>query len=572
MKKNLISTIGLCCLLAPGIAFAEAGSTLRQYKETTVLSEERKTPEEIKYTEEGEAQIMQPQVEQYGPALFVSAIHVVGNTALSEEEVHQVISPYTNRNLTTAEIHEAADALMAAIRKAGAFIAKVYILPQDVTDATITFNVIEGHLAKNGIVLGKSSERVSDKILLRQLEYNLEPGTVITSRKYERAIYLTNDLPGILGTENLIFPAENVGEAGFETIPEDEKPVTGDVYYDNFGSYFTGRHRWGGTVNLNSPTGHAEKLTAGANVSDYGTVYGYLDGDLLLFPNGMRGGATLSYLDYSTDEENDLRGNAFDGSLYLHYPVIRSRLTNLYSRVQYTYTDLMDENDLTTITERRLNVASLQLSGDVSDSVLGGGVTTARLEGYAGHVDLSDYEPFEEYDAEHADTQGGFSRATLSLSRMQHLIGKLQGNVAFNGQIASKNMDPSQSISFGGPFDFPGYHAGEIMGDEGWMVHTDLRYTFNSLPWQGELQLSVFYDYGWIESHTVAIVDGFAVPGAVHHSFHLQSAGFGVSQSWQHVTLQGTIGWQLDNEIPDELLDDGGDDDFQGWVHLVYTF
>ena len=194
------------------------------------------------------------------------------------------------------------------------------------------------------------------------------------------------------------------------------------------------------------------------------------------------------------------------------------------------------------------------------------------MEAYVGDVNLDDYQPFKEYDAQYADTQGGFSRATWSLTRLQHLIGKLQTYVAFNGQIASKNMDPSQSLAFGGPFDFPGYHAGEISGDEGWMIHTDLRYTFNTVPWQGALQLSVFYDYGSLTSHTVAIVDGFAVPGSKDRTFTMQSAGFGFSQTWEHFTLQGVLGWQLDNEIPDELLDDGGDNDFQGWIHLVYSF
>mgnify|MGYP000856632855 CR=1 FL=1 len=328
----------------------------------------------------------------------------------------------------------------------------------------------------------------------------------------------------------------------------------------------------GATLSANSPTGHAEKITAGANISDYGTFFGYLDSSIPLYPNGLRGGASLDFLDYRTEEENDLRGNGFDGSLYLYYPIIRSRLTNLYSELYYTYTSLKDENDLETITERTVNTGSLRLHGDKSDGLLGGGVTTARVEAYVGDVNLDDYQPFKEYDAQYADTQGGFSRATWSLTRLQHLIGKLQTYVAFNGQIASKNMDPSQSLAFGGPFDFPGYHAGEISGDEGWMIHTDLRYTFNTVPWQGALQLSVFYDYGSLTSHTVAIVDGFAVPGSKDRTFTMQSAGFGFSQTWEHFTLQGVLGWQLDNEIPDELLDDGGDNDFQGWIHLVYSF
>lgn len=572
MKKALAPCLAVSLLL-PATALADSGTILRQYKDSTVLAPGKKSPEEIKYEEE----VAQPEpqatpTDDEGTAVLINNIHVVGNTVLSDMVLHEVVSPYTGRELTTAEIHAGADSLMAAIRKAGAFAAKVYILSQDIVDHTLTFNVIEGHLAEDGVGLGRSSERVNDDVIRNQLVHTLKPGSVITADKYERAIYLTNDLPGIRGSQNLLYPGENTGEAGFETVVADESLLTGNLYYDNFGSYTTGQHRWGTMLKLNSPTGHAEQITGGANVSNYGTVFGYLDANMLLYPNGLRGGASIDYLDYRTDEDNDFRGNAFDGSLYLRYPIIRARLTNLYTEVNYTYTDLKDENDNTTITDRSLHVGSLQIYGDVSDGALGGGVTQARVEGYAGSVDLDDYQPFADYDAEHADTQGGFARATLNISRLQHLIDKLQIFLEFNGQLASKNMDPSQSISFGGPFDFPGYHVGEMSGDEGWMIHTDLRYTFDVVPWQGALQVSVFYDYGSITTHTVAIVDGFAVPGAEDRTYDMQSAGFGLSQTWQHFTLQGVLGWQLDNEIPDVLLDDGGDNDFQGWVHLVYSF
>lgn len=572
MKKRFCASLSVFLLLLSGVAFADAGSTLRLYKDTTVLEPGKKQPEQIQYDQSIDEGAEDTGSILENPSVVITNINVVGNTLLSAEELHKSLSPHTGRPLTTQDIHEAADNLMQAIRNKGAFAAKVYILPQDIVDNTITFNVIEGHLAENGIMLGRSSERVKDRVLLDQLKHTLKPGSIITADKYERAIYLTNDLPGIAGSENLIFPAEQVGEAGFEVIPEDENLLSGDVYYDNFGSTFTGRNQFGTTLEFNSPFGHAERITAGAVTSDEGTVFGYLDANAPLYPNGLRGGFSVDSLDYKTNQENGLRGTGFDGSLYLRYPIIRSRLNNLYSELSYTYSALKDEDDLSTITDRELHVGSVQIYGDLSDSLLGGGVTTYRMEGYIGEVDLDGYEPYKEYDAQHADTQGSFSRATLNLTRLQHLIGNLQGYAAFHGQLASGYMDSAQSISFGGPYDFPGYHSGEIFGDEGWMTHVDLRYNIETPPWQGTMQMSVFYDYGYIKTHTEAIVDGFPVPGATERSFHLQSTGFGLIQNWDHVTLQGILGWQVNNKIENELLDDGGEDDFQAWISMDYHF
>lgn len=571
MKKKILAVLPVV-LLSPSWALgADSGSTLRQYKESTVLTPGKTPAEAIQYPtmpkRSGETASGADQ-----PTVLIHKINVVGQTVLSRDAVQAVLVPYTGKVLSSADIHAAADALMAAIRNAGAFAAKVYIQPQSIIDNTLTLNVIEGHLAKDGVVLGRSSERVRDEVMLGQLKHTLEPGGLITAAKVERAIYLTNDLPGIKGTSNHLLPADKVGEAKFEVTPTDARPVTGYLSYDNFGSYFTGRNRIGGAVELNSPAGRGDKLVLGANASELGTAFGYMDASLLAYPNGLRAGGTLDYLNYKTEEDGNLRGTALDGSLYLYYPVTRSRTRNLYANFKATHTRLKDESDEATITDRVLNTGSLRFNGDRTDSFMGGGVTTASLEAVAGNVNLDGYEPFKDYDAQHANTQGNFARAAYSLTRLQHLAGNFQAYAAVNGQFASGRMDPSQSLSFGGPYDFPGYHAGEVFGDEGWMMHADLRYNVPSPPWEGQLQLSAFYDFGGITSHTVAIVGGFPVPGAVDHKYHIRSAGFGLSQTWKNLQVQGVLGWQVDNEIPDQLLDDQGEDSFQGWINLVYSF
>ncbi len=195
-NKQLFPLLSACCLLLPATVFADSGSTLREYKDATILAPEKKQAEEIKYDAAATVNT-QGAPTTTGPMVHVDKIHVVGQTVLSPEALHQVLAPHTGHAISTSELHAAADALMAEIRKAGAFLAKVYILPQDIVDNTVTFNVIEGHLAADDIVLGRSSARVADDVIRNQLVHTLQPGSPITAAKYERAIYLTNDLPGI---------------------------------------------------------------------------------------------------------------------------------------------------------------------------------------------------------------------------------------------------------------------------------------------------------------------------------------------------------------------------------------
>jgi hypothetical protein len=84
------------------------------------------------------------------------------------------------------------------------------------------------------------------------------------------------------------------------------------------------------------------------------------------------------------------------------------------------------------------------------------------------------------------------------------------------------------------------------------------------------MQVSAFYNIGSLTSHAKTINGNVITPGIESDTFILQSAGLGFSAIWPEVTLQGVLGRRIDNEVPERLLDD--DDDFHGWLQVVYNF
>ncbi|MDA0786510.1 MAG: hypothetical protein O3B37_09485 [Proteobacteria bacterium] len=497
---------------------------------------------------------------------------VTGEHRLPGERVREIISAElaAEDHSGTACLH-AAGGIEAALREAGAFAARVFVEPSQ-DGSTVVLKVIEGRIAEDGIRLGRSGERVDDDVILRQLDQILEPGSALSADKQERAILLTNDLPGVAGSESTIYPAETPGEANFEIHPKDSGLVTGHVYADNFGSSFSGEYRAGATIDVNSPLGRGDKVSLGANASDEGSLYGFIDGSLPLFFNGSRVGAALSMLDYRTDGLNGLEGETQDVSVYGYHPVVRSRQTNLYGEVRLGREWLYDADATGTVTDREVDTAHLRLTGDHADRLWGGGTNKFSFEGVVGHLDLDGFAAYRLEDAQTANTQGDFARLTWNLSRLQHIAGPWQTFVEIAGQFASKRLDSSQSISFGGPYDFPGYHSGEILGDEGERLHMDLRYNVPSRTFGGKLQLSAFYNIGSIETHAKEFRGNVVVPGVEDQSFTVQSAGLGLSLAWDDVQLRTVVGRRISNEIPDRLLDDGGDDDYRGWLQVVYGF
>lgn len=254
-----------------------------------------------------------------------------------------------------------------------------------------------------------------------------------------------------------------------------------------------------------------------------------LDASLPVADNSLRAGLLLDLLDYRTDETRNPRGNAHEIQAHVSYPIIRARRTNLFGEVRAGREDMRDEDDASPITDRYVESAQVVLRGNHLDGVLGGATNDFRLEGTMGYLDLGGYEPYRREDAQSARTDGDFSRFAWNVSRLQHLAGPWQCYVEISGQIASKRLDSSQSISFGGPYDFAGYHSGEILGDEGHRLHIDLRYNAPTRLWNGQTQVSVFYAIGTITTHAKEFVGNTIVPGIDDRRYTLQSVGLALS-------------------------------------------
>ena len=489
---------------------------------------------------------------------------------LAEDRITGIVEPIVAAGIYPTSCVQAAQALETELRQAGAFAARVF-WDTDPDRNVMVLRMAEGRLADDGIELGRSSERVRDDVIRDHLASSLQPGEALTSRRVERAILLLNDLPGIKGSENTLYPGEREGEARFESFPEDSRLIEGSAYTDNFGSRVTGQYRAGALVDVNSPFKRGDKLSVVTSATTEGTYYVSLDASLPVAGDGTRAGLVLDLLDYRTDESRNPRGNAHEVQAYLYHPFLRSRRTNFFGEAKAGREDMRDEDDASPITDRYVESAQLILHGNHLDGALGGATNEFRLEGTVGYLDLGGYETYRQEDAQSARTDGDFARLAWRASRLQHLTGPWQGYVEIVGQIASKRLDSSQSISFGGPYDFAGYHSGEILGDEGHRLHVDLRYNAPSRLWNGQAQVSAFYTIGTITTHAKEFVGNTIVPGIDDRRYTLQSVGVALNWSWSSTALRGVVGKSIANQIPGELLDEDPDD-YRGWFQLVHTF
>ena len=125
------------------------------------------------------------------------------------------------------------------------------------------------------------------------------------------------------------------------------KRVDGYVLSDNTGSRYTGKYRVMAGLNINSPFQIGDKIGLSGLLSNgYNLKNRRLSYSVPLMSNGLRGEVSYSQTNYSlTDSYKSLDaiGNSISYNVNLSYPIIRTRIENLYLNLDITKKDLEDE-------------------------------------------------------------------------------------------------------------------------------------------------------------------------------------------------------------------------------------
>lgn len=510
--------------------------------------------------------------------IYVTSFYVTGVSSLAESEVADVLAPFVGRELNTADIHNAADALNRLYRDQGYFLAKVYIPPQEVSD-TIRLDVYEGYLDTPGKEVVTSGERVRADVIQQVLDAHLKDASVVQRSDYERALLITEDLPGI-STSSTLYPGASVGTARLRTVVTDLSSVNGNIDFDNFGSRATGQGRFGTTVYINSPTKVGDQVVTRLVSSSGGeSKYAYITYLRPVSPRGTRVGLSLDYFDYDSAFIDNLgysEGEASDVRLYLTHPLIRSRHQNLNFRADLSWRSIDDRNDLSINADRDVSSLTLALHGDDDHPWLGSGLTTFNVAVTLGHTDIQGNQAYRVADGATTDTGGGFGKVNLSASRLLRLSDHWSVLADVNAQWSNTDLDSSQRFYLGGYGAVAGYPIGEASGDSGAEYGVELRRDF-VVPWTGTLTGGLFFQQGWVRMHESPWPGWQGGNTQLENEFALSSAGVNVlstvAGSW---IFRGSVGWQVgDNPMRDPDTGRASDDrgsEYRGWVQVIKYF
>jgi hemolysin activation/secretion protein len=556
-----VALVWAASIAATGIVHAQTppdAGTVRQQ-----IEQQQRTPLPPK----SEPQFTPPPPLQAigGTTVTVHGFRFTGNTLLSFDNLLPIVRPFLDRPLDFNELQNAAIAVATAYRKAG-WIVRAYLPQQDVTGGTVTIQIIEATFGKP-LVQGTST-RVSAARVQKMVDAAQTPGKPVSADALDRALLLIGDLPGVNANGHLA-EGQNPGETDLVVALTNTRLLTGDVTVDNAGARFTGAGRVIVDASLNSALGIGDRADV-TLLHTQGSDYQRAAYSVPVGNNGWRlalNGTHLSYRILTPEfEALDARGTSTTVGLDASYPLIRSRVENLYFSTGVEDQRFNNQSAGQTSSRYSLQDATFGLSGNHFDALGGGGANSASLIIMAGHVNLAN-SPNEAADAETTDTAGTFERLNLTASRAQTVTERFSLYGALSGQISSKNLDSSQKMYLGGSAGVRAYPADEGGGSEGVMLNLEAR---ERLP--AGFNVVGFFDWGSVRVNKDNDITGAATPNTI------DLKGAGVSLGWVAtfgLSLKATVARRIGtNPDPTATGDDqdGSHVENRVWVQATMPF
>ena len=428
--------------------------------------------------------------------VFVKDLAFTGNTVLDTPTLLSVVEDFKNRELTLDDMNEAAELITLAYQEKGYILARAFIPEQEIKDGILQISILEGNV---GEVKVTGNTYYSDRVVKRYFQRQIKKG-VIRESLLERGYLLTNDVPK-LETEIILEKGQAPGTSDVVLKTSDQVGVRWGIDYNNYGSKFTSRSRfgttfevtdpwWGSTFSFRGVTGDDwddSSLIAPSYtipVNSYGTEVGfhYLKANFSV-------GKGFSDLGYEGDTK------IFGGKI--SHPLLRARDKNAILTFGVDHKDVEQELLNEDQSNDELNAIYLAFGFDSVDRYLG--KTIASLELHAGDVSFDNITP-----PSRQEIDDDYYYVDASLTRVQKIYGYTNLLLRFQGQYSPDRLLPIEQFPIGGYFWVRGHEPATFLGDSGYTFTTELLFAppflgdktlFNQRVGQ-MVQLAAWFDTG----------------------------------------------------------------------------
>ena len=223
-----------------------------------------------------------------GQGFVLQRVVFKGATVIDAAELDALATDRIGKEVGFGDLQEIAQRATDLYHERGYYLAQAVLPVQEVVNGTVEISVIEGLLGNITIDVDPRAPISEERV--RAILAPVKAGEPLHRKRYERAMLLLSDLPG-LRVQSAIEEGTTAGAADLvvQVAPGDR--LSGSVELDNYGTEEVGRVRLGGTLRWASPARIGDNLDLRALVSDEGMWFGRVSYEAPLAANGLRLGA-----------------------------------------------------------------------------------------------------------------------------------------------------------------------------------------------------------------------------------------------------------------------------------------
>lgn len=574
MSRQLLHTcrvvVALCLLVvflhtATGYAqpVPDAGRLLRdQSPATSILN--RPTPIALPGSN---STLSRPN--EGGPRIVVQQFHIRRATLYSETELNEQLADLLGRELNFSELQNAPNRLVDYYKQRG-YLVRAFFPPQDVVDGHVELVVVEGkfgsiHVEGDGVRTDRS--RIAGIVSYRQAR-----GTPVDLNNLTTALAILSEQPG-LSVQSTLTPGSSDGDTDLYVRVSPASLFSYSIQTNNNGNLATGYAQVGGNASVSNASGLFDLGVLTFNTSE---GMNFLRGDYSIAAgnSGLRVGLNIAKLQYRFTQAAFLalegKGSADSIGFSAQYPWVRRDMLNLGIALGLDRKAMQDFTLAGETTNKSVNVFSIGISGMALDALMSEGSTAFGINVAGGDIDLSRNANSLSVDETTRQTQGGFAKIGYNVSRQQNIFGSVGINANIRGQVANKNLDPSEQFSLGGPSGIRAYPVGEASGDSGWLAKLVAKYALSK-----NLSASVFFETGHIQLNKSTWANWNAGNVKLPNEYDLSGAGVGLDWITGRISINAAIAGQLGDNPRRENTNtdaDGGRGQLRGWISAVAQF
>jgi hemolysin activation/secretion protein len=183
------------------------------------------------------------EIVERGESVYIQEYVITGNTVLPDTVLRNIITAYSNRDVSYTELSELRDKLTLAYVERGYVSSGALLRLEKLNNGIMPIEIVEGVISKIDI---NNNGRLRDSFLTSRIIHSPRNGTkgeVVNLNVLEERLQILQQLPQIDSLQSQLMPGTKLGESTLQVTALETHPYSGAIELSNYESPSIGGER-----------------------------------------------------------------------------------------------------------------------------------------------------------------------------------------------------------------------------------------------------------------------------------------------------------------------------------------